>query len=44
MRYVVTSFLRYENRYLIVKRSNDVSSYKKKWGAISGSINIENYD
>ncbi|MHC1598143.1 MAG: NUDIX domain-containing protein [Candidatus Methanofastidiosia archaeon] len=39
MRYVVTSFLRYENRYLIVKRSNDVSSYKKKWGAISGSIN-----
>lgn len=40
MRHVVTSFLRYENKYLIVKRSNDVSIYKEKWGAISGSINV----
>jgi len=38
---VVTSFLSYENKILILKRSKDVSTYRGKWAAISGTIENE---
>ncbi|RZN47410.1 NUDIX pyrophosphatase [archaeon] len=38
MRPVVTSFLANGGAYLILKRSDKVSSYRGKWAAVSGSI------
>jgi len=35
---VVTCFLEYENRILILKRSNRVKTYKGHWAGISGYI------
>lgn len=35
---VVTCFLKYGERILILKRSNEVNSYKGKWGGISGYV------
>lgn len=36
--HVVTCFLEYENKVLILKRSSKVSSYQYKWAGISGYI------
>lgn len=38
LRPVVTSFLANGGAYLILKRSEKVSSYRGKWAAVSGSI------
>jgi 8-oxo-dGTP pyrophosphatase MutT (NUDIX family)/NTP pyrophosphatase (non-canonical NTP hydrolase) len=38
---VVTSFLRHDGKILILKRSGDVSTYKERWAAISGTIEDE---
>lgn len=37
-RKVVTSFLRYKNKILILKRSNKVGTYQGKWAGISGYL------
>ncbi|WP_073091648.1 NUDIX domain-containing protein [Thermosyntropha lipolytica] len=36
--HVVTCFLEYEDKVLILKRSSQVSSYQYKWAGISGYI------
>jgi len=38
---VVTSFLKKDNKFLTLKRSKKVSTYKEKWAAISGAIEDE---
>ncbi|MCD6467174.1 MAG: NUDIX domain-containing protein, partial [Methanomicrobia archaeon] len=38
---VVTSFLSFDNKILILKRSEKVSTYKGKWAGISGYIEDE---
>ena len=35
---IVTCFLKYRNKILILKRSNSVSTYQGKWAGISGYI------
>jgi 8-oxo-dGTP pyrophosphatase MutT (NUDIX family) len=36
--HVVTAFLAYRDKILILKRSQRVSTYKGKWGAVSGHL------
>ena len=40
-RKVVTSFLQYNQKILILKRSDEVKTYKNRWAAISGTIEID---
>jgi 8-oxo-dGTP pyrophosphatase MutT (NUDIX family) len=35
---VITCFIKYKDKILLLKRSNKVGSYKEKWGAVSGYI------
>lgn len=35
---IVTSFLKFGNRILILRRSEEVSTYKGRWGGVSGFI------
>ncbi|MEE9323133.1 MAG: NUDIX pyrophosphatase [Candidatus Aenigmarchaeota archaeon] len=35
---VVTSFLKFEGKILILRRSESVSTYKGRWGGVSGFI------
>jgi 8-oxo-dGTP pyrophosphatase MutT (NUDIX family) len=35
---VVTSFLKFGNKILILRRSEEVSTYKGRWGGVSGFI------
>ena len=35
---VVTSFIRYKGRVLLVKRSSAMPSFPLKWGAVSGTV------
>jgi 8-oxo-dGTP pyrophosphatase MutT (NUDIX family) len=37
-RKIVTSFLRFEGRILLLKRSGRVSTYRGKWAAVSGGL------
>jgi 8-oxo-dGTP pyrophosphatase MutT (NUDIX family) len=37
-RKIATSFLQFEGRILILKRSGKVSTYRGKWAAVSGGI------
>ncbi len=37
-RSVVTSFIKHNDKILLMKRSNKVSTHKYKWAAISGSL------
>jgi 8-oxo-dGTP pyrophosphatase MutT (NUDIX family) len=37
-RYVVTSFLRYQGKILLLQRSSKVGTYKGKWAGCSGYI------
>ncbi|MBO8159136.1 NUDIX pyrophosphatase [Thermosyntropha sp.] len=41
-KHVVTCFLEYEGKILLLKRSSQVSSYQYKWAGISGYIEPEN--
>jgi 8-oxo-dGTP pyrophosphatase MutT (NUDIX family) len=36
--HVVTAFLRYKDKILILRRSDSVGTYKGRWGGISGYI------
>ena len=38
IRKVVTSFLRYQGKILILQRSTEVGTYQGQWGAVSGYI------
>lgn len=38
VRDVVTSFLEHEGKILILRRSGRVSTYRNRWGGVSGSI------
>ncbi len=37
-KHVVTSFLEYDNKILILRRSQRVGTYQKKWAGVSGYI------
>ena len=37
-RYIVTNFLRFEDKILILRRSGKVGTYKGKWAGVSGYI------
>ena len=43
-KHVVTCFLMYNNRILILKRSDKVKTHKKKWAGVSGYIEPEETD
>lgn len=39
---VVTCFIEHDNKVLLLKRSSNVGSYRQKWAAVSGYIEIGN--